>query len=45
MAVFIVLPWLFPGLHIVDRVIGPPMEWMLSQFQHIVALVAGPELD
>ncbi len=45
MAVFIVLPWLFPGLHIVDRVIGPPMEWMLSQFQNIVALVAGPELD
>lgn len=45
MAVFIVLPWLFPGLHIVDRVIGPPMEWMLSQFEHIVALVAGPELD
>ncbi len=45
MAVFIVLPWLFPGLHIVDRLIGPPMEWMLNQFEHIVALVAGPELD
>ena len=45
MAVFIVLPWLFPGLHIVDRLIGPPMEWMLSQFEQIVALVAGPELD
>ena len=45
MAVFIVLPWLFPGLHIVDRLVGPPMEWMLSQFEHIVALVAGPELD
>ncbi|WP_421838525.1 site-2 protease family protein [Novosphingobium sp.] len=45
MAVFIVLPWLFPGLHIVDRVVGPPMEWMLNQFEHIVALVAGPELD
>jgi Zn-dependent protease len=45
MAVFIVLPWLFPGLHIVDRVVGPPMEWMLNQFEHIVVLVAGPELD
>lgn len=45
MAVFIVLPWLVPGLHIVDRLIGPPMEWMLAQFEHIVALVAGPELD
>lgn len=45
MAVFIVLPWLFPGLHIIDRLVGPPMEWMLSQFEQIVALVAGPELD
>jgi Zn-dependent protease len=45
MAVFIVLPWLVPGLHIVDRLIGPPMEWMLGLFEHIVAFVAGPELD
>ena len=45
MIVFIVLPWAFPGLHIVDRLVGPPMEWMLGQFEHIVALVAGPELD
>lgn len=45
MIVFIVLPWAFPGLHIIDRLVGPPMEWMLSQFEHIVALVAGPELD
>lgn len=45
MAVFIVLPWLVPGLHVVDRLIGPPMDWMLSQFEHIVAFVAGPELD
>ncbi|WP_298190613.1 site-2 protease family protein [Novosphingobium sp.] len=45
MAVFIVLPWLFPGLDILDRLIGPPMEWMLSQFEQIVALVAGPEFD
>jgi Zn-dependent protease len=43
MAVFIVLPWLFPGLHIVDRVIGPPMDWMLDQFGRIVTLVAGPQ--
>ncbi len=45
MAVFIVLPWLFPGLHILDQLIGPPMEWMLGQFEQIVAFVAGPELD
>lgn len=45
MAVFIVLPWLFPSLHILDRLIGPPMEWMLSLFEQIVAFVAGPEFD
>ena len=43
--VFIVLPWFVPGMHIVDRLIGPPMEWMLSQFGHIIAFFAGPELD
>jgi Zn-dependent protease len=45
MAVFIVLPWLVPGLHIEDRLVGPPMEWMLGLFEHIVAFAAGPELD
>lgn len=45
MIVFIVLPWAMPGLHIVDRLIGPPMEWMLGLFEQIVAFVAGPELD
>jgi hypothetical protein len=34
-----------PGLHIVDRLIGPPMDWMLGLFEQIVAFVAGPELD
>lgn len=45
MAVFVVLPWLVPGLHLVDWLVRPPMEWMLNQFGYITALVAGPELD
>ena len=43
--VFIVVPWLMPGLHLVDRLIVPPVSWMLDQYQHLIALVAGPELD
>lgn len=42
-AVFIILPWLVPGLHIVDRLIGPPFEWLYDQFQHLAMMVAGPE--
>lgn len=45
MIVFIVLPWLIPGLHLVDRIILPPISWMLEQYQHLAALVAGPELN
>jgi len=45
MIVFVVLPWLVPGLHLVDRLILPPVSWMLDQYQHIITLVAGPELD
>ena len=45
MIVFIVVPWLMPGLHLVDRLILPPMSWMLEQYQHLITLVAGPELD
>lgn len=44
MIVFIVVPWLMPGLHLVDRLILPPMSWMLEQYQHLITLVAGPEL-
>jgi len=45
MIVFIVVPWLMPGLHLVDRLIVPPVSWMLDQYQHLIAFVAGPELD
>ncbi|MEO0033342.1 MAG: hypothetical protein RIS94_3100 [Pseudomonadota bacterium] len=41
--IFVILPSLVPGLHLVDRVILPPISWLLDQFQHIAVLVAGPE--
>jgi Zn-dependent protease len=44
MIVFIVLPWLVPGLHIVDRIILPPIGWVLEQFYLLASFVAGPEL-
>ncbi|MCW1383438.1 site-2 protease family protein [Novosphingobium sp. KCTC 2891] len=43
MLVFIVLPWLVPGLHLVDRLILPPVGWMIEQYQHVASWAAGPE--
>ena len=45
MIVFVVLPWLVPGLHLVDRLILPPVAWMVDQYQHLITLVAGQGLD
>jgi Zn-dependent protease len=43
--IFVVVPQLMPGLHLVEQIIEPPMTWMLQQYQHLITLVAGPELD
>jgi len=42
-AVFVLLPWVFPGLHLVDRIVIPPVSWLLEHFQALAALVAGAE--
>ncbi|OYW16167.1 MAG: site-2 protease family protein [Novosphingobium sp. 12-64-8] len=42
-AVFVLLPWAFPGLHLVDRIVIPPVSWLLEHFQALAALVAGAE--
>ena len=42
-AVFVILPWLVPGLHIVDRLILPPIGWLLDHFQLLAAWVAGAD--
>lgn len=41
MGVFIVLPWLVPGLHVVDRLIAPPVDWLLERLDLLVQAVAG----
>ena len=41
--IFVVLPWLVPGLHLVDRLILPPISWLLDHFQNLAIAVAGPE--
>lgn len=42
-AVFVLLPWAFPGLHLVDRIVIPPVAWLLEHFQALAGLVAGAE--
>lgn len=42
MAIFIVLPWLVPGLHIIDRLVIPPVTWLLGLFEHLALLIGGP---
>lgn len=37
----LVIPWLFPGLGIVENVIVPPVEWAQAQFMKLALLVAG----
>ncbi len=37
----LVLPWLFPELGIVERVLGPPVNWVEAQFLAVAAWVAG----
>jgi len=34
---FVVLPQVFPGLHLLDRVLMPPVGWLISRME----LVAG----
>lgn len=40
-AVIVVLPYLFPNLHLLDRVLGPPVNWMTHRYLDVAALVAG----
>ena len=35
-----VIPWLFPGLGIVERVVVPPVEWAQGQFMALTAWAA-----
>jgi Zn-dependent protease len=37
----LVLPWFFPDLGIVERVVGPPVQWAEGKFMALTAWVAG----
>jgi len=37
----LVIPWLFPQMHIVQRFVLPPFEWAIGHFMGLAAAVAG----
>jgi len=39
--VLLVIPWLFPDLGLVERVVLPPVDWVLTKFAVLTAWVAG----
>jgi Zn-dependent protease len=44
-ALIVVLPYLFPNLHLLDRVLGPPLEWVVGKLLTVTRLVAGVPLN
>lgn len=40
-ALLLVVPWLFPGLGIVENVVLPPVQWAGGKFYALASLVAG----
>lgn len=41
MLVFVVLPWISPGLHLVDALVMPPVDWAVGHYETLVGWVAG----
>ena len=37
----LVIPWLFPGWGIVERLVFPPFDWAADKFESLVAFTAG----
>ena len=44
-ALIVVLPYLMPNLHLLDRVLGPPLEWVVGRLLMVTRLVAGVPLN
>lgn len=42
-AILVILPYLLPELRLIDRVVLPPVEWMVDQLGVLVRAFAGPE--
>lgn len=43
-AILVILPYLMPELRLVERLVGPPVQWMAAHLAQLAAAVAGPEL-
>ena len=41
MLLIVVLPWLAPGLGLVQRVVLPPVLWMLDHYEALARAVGG----
>lgn len=41
--ILVLLPYLAPDLHLIDRLVGPPVEWLGSHLAGLATAVAGPE--
>lgn len=41
--ILVILPYLFPELRLVERIVGPPVQWMAENLAQLAAAVAGPE--
>jgi Zn-dependent protease len=39
--IFIVVPQVFPSLHLLERAFLPPRDWLLDQFGYLISFVAG----
>ena len=37
----LVIPWLFPGLGIVERIVVPPVDWLSRHYMELAARIAG----
>ena len=40
-ALIVLLPYLMPNLHLLDRVLGPPLEWVVGKLLVVTRFVAG----
>lgn len=42
-ALLVILPYFWPDLHLVQRIVGPPVEWLGQHLTNLAVAVAGPE--
>ncbi len=42
-AIFVILPQVWPSLHLADRVLLPPVQWAGHQLDALITLIAGPQ--